>query len=132
MKKLKITLEGKTYEVDVEIVGSTDNAAPVAAPPLQSAAPVVVAPAASVATPAPAPAVPLIAGAQSITSPMPGIVFKISVAVGDQVADGQQVLVVDAMKMESPVYTQGAGTVVAILVKEGDSVSEGQILVQLS
>jgi biotin carboxyl carrier protein len=136
MKKLKITLEGKTYEVGVEVVGSADHAAPVVAAPVQSApvqsAPAVAAPAVGVAAPAPVVAATLIAGAQSVTCPMPGIVFKICVAVGEQVADGQEVLVLDAMKMESPVYTQGAGTVVAILVKEGDSVSEGQVLVQLS
>ena len=63
---------------------------------------------------------------------MPGTVFKIRVAVGDQVAADQELVVLEAMKMESPIYAPAAGTVSAILVKEGDAVSEGQVLVQLS
>ena len=63
---------------------------------------------------------------------MPGTVFKIRVAVGDVVAADQEIVVIEAMKMESPIYASTAGTVAAILVKEGDAVSEGQVLVQLS
>ena len=63
---------------------------------------------------------------------MPGTVFKIRVAVGDVVAADQEIVVIEAMKMESPIYAHTAGTVTAILVKEGDAVSEGQVLVQLS
>ena len=103
MKMLKITLQGKTYEVGVEVI---DGAAPVA----------------------PAP----VAGGHSVTSPMPGLVFKIGVAIGQQVARDQELLVLEAMKMESPVYAPCAGTVASILVKEGDAVSEGQVLIQLS
>jgi biotin carboxyl carrier protein len=129
MKKLKITLEGKTYEVSVEVVGSADSAAPPAPAPVQSA-PVVAAPVA-VAAPVLA-AAPVAAGSRSVTCPMPGLIFKIRVAVGDPIADGDELLVLDAMKMESPVYANTAGTVAAILVKEGDAVSEGQVLIQLS
>ena len=135
MKKLRITLEGKTYEVGVEVAdGSVAAAAPVAAP--VAAAPVAApAPApAPVAAPAPAPvaAAPVAAGAGSVVCPMPGTVFKIRVAVGQQVAADEELVVLEAMKMESPVYASTAGTVSAILVKEGDAVSEGQVLVQLS
>ena len=63
---------------------------------------------------------------------MPGTVFKIRVAVGDVVAADQEIVVIEAMKMESPIYASTAGTVAAILVKEGDSVSEGQVLIQMS
>ena len=134
MKMLKITLQGKTYEVGVEVIGETASTAsapvpayvaPVAAAPV--AAPVVAAPA-PVAAAVPAP----VAGAQSVTSPMPGLVFKIVVAVGQQVAKDQELIVLEAMKMESPIYAPAAGTVAAILVKEGDAVSEGQVLIQLS
>ena len=64
-------------------------------------APVVAAPA-PVATVAPAPAAVAVAGAQSIVSPMPGVVFKIRVAVGQQVAKEEELIVLEAMKMESP------------------------------
>ena len=121
MKKLKITLEGKTYEVGVEVVGEAAAAAPVAAAPVAAA---------PVAAAAPAPA-PVVAGAGDIVCPMPGVVFKIKVAIGDTVAADQEVMTIEAMKMESPICASTAGKVAAILVKEGESVSEGQVLVQL-
>ena len=133
MKMLKITLQGKMYEVGVEVI---DGATPVAYAP---AAPVYAAPApavvvalppapAPVAAPAPAP----VAGGHAVISPMPGLVFKIGVTVGQQVTQDQELLVLEAMKMESPVYAPCAGTVASILVKQGDAVSEGQALIQLS
>ena len=122
MKTLRITLEGKTYEVGVEVVKGSPTVSSVAAAPVQVAA----APAA--AAPAPAAA----AGRISITSPMPGLVFKILVSVGQKVTKDEQLIILEAMKMESPIYAPNAATVSAILVKEGDAVSEGQVLIQLS
>ncbi|WP_153109378.1 acetyl-CoA carboxylase biotin carboxyl carrier protein subunit [Propionivibrio limicola] len=130
MKMLKITLEGKTYEVGVEVVEG--GVAPVAAP-VQAAPAVAVA--APVAAPAPAPApapVAAAAGGQSVISPMPGVVMKVRVAVGQQVAKDEEVIILEAMKMESPICAPCAGTVASIQVKEGDAVTEGQILIQLS
>ncbi len=138
MKMLKITLQGKTYEVGVESMDTPASAgAPVAA-----AAPAAFTPASAsvsapvsvpspAAAPAAAPVAPL-AGGQSVTSPMPGLVFKVRVTVGQQVAQDEELLVLDAMKMESPVYAPCAGTVASILVKESDAVVEGQVLIQLS
>lgn len=136
MKMLRITLEGKSYEVGVEVLDGapsavapapvrpvTPVAAPVAAAPVAAPAPVVQA--------APA-AAPLAAGGHAIVSPMPGVVFKIRVAVGQQVAANEEVALLEAMKMEAPIYSPVAGTVTAILVKETDSVNEGQVLIQLS
>ena len=123
MKTLRITLEGKTYEVGVEVVKGSPAISSVAAAPAPVAAP---APAA--AAPAAAPA----AGRLSITSPMPGLVFKIVVSVGQQVAKDQELIILEAMKMESPIHAPNAATVSAILVKEGDAVTEGQVLIQLS
>ena len=116
MKTLRITLEGKTYEVGVEVVKGGPAISSVAAAP------------APVAAPAAAPA----AGGLSITSPMPGLVFKIVVSVGQQVAKDQELIILEAMKMESPIHAPNAATVSAILVKEGDAVTEGQVLIQLS
>lgn len=130
MKMLKITLQGKTYEVGVEVIDGAAPAASVAAPAYVAPAPVVAAPVAAPVAAAPAPAP--VAGGHSVTSPMPGLVFKIGVAIGQQVTKDQELLVLEAMKMESPVYAPCAGTVASILVKEGDAVSEGQALIQLS
>lgn len=136
MKMLKITLQGKMYEVGVEVI---DGVAPAACAP---AAPVYAAPAPAVvvAPPpapvpvaaAPAPAPVAASGSHPVISPMPGLVFKIGVTIGQQVTQDQELLVLEAMKMESPVYAPCAGTVASILVKQGDAVSEGQALIQLS
>lgn len=135
---LRITLQGKTYEVGVEVLDTASGstvAAPVAAP----VAPVAVAaPAPAVAAPAPAPVAapaapaPAVAGGHPVTSPMPGTVMKITTAVGQHVTKDQELLILEAMKMESPVYAPCDGTVASILVKEADAVVEGQVLVQLS
>ena len=62
---------------------------------------------------------------------MMGLVFKIKVKVGDTVAANQEVVVLEAMKMETPIYAPAAGTVTAIHIKEQDSVSEGQVLLNI-
>ena len=101
-------------------------AAPVAAP-APKAAPAASAPvSAPVAAPAPA------AGAKTVTAPLPGSITKISVKVGDTVAAGDTVLMMEAMKMENSITAEFAGTVKAVLCKEGDQVQSGQALVELS
>jgi acetyl-CoA carboxylase biotin carboxyl carrier protein len=60
-----------------------------------------------------------------------GTVWKIEVAVGDTVAEGDTVLILESMKMEMPVEAEDEGTVKEILVQEGQSVSEGDALVVL-
>ena len=136
MKMLRITLQGKTYEVGVEVLDTASNgvvAAPVSAPaPVAVAAPAPVAPAPAPA-PVAAPAAPApVAGGHPVSSPMPGTVMKITTAVGQHVVKDQELLILEAMKMESPIYAPCDGTVASILVKESDAVVEGQVLVQLS
>jgi len=126
MKTLRITLEGKTYDVAVEVLGeNASTPAPVASAPAQAAAPVAPPP------PAQAPAAPAPAGAGSVLSPMAGQVMKIKVAVGATVSQNQEVIVLEAMKMETPIYAPAAGTVKAISVKEGEAVAEGQALLTI-
>jgi acetyl-CoA carboxylase biotin carboxyl carrier protein len=60
-----------------------------------------------------------------------GTVWKIEVAVGDTVQEGDTVLILESMKMEMPVEAEDEGTVKQILVEEGQSVSEGDTLVVL-
>jgi acetyl-CoA carboxylase biotin carboxyl carrier protein len=60
-----------------------------------------------------------------------GTVWKIEVAVGDTVADGDTVVILESMKMEMPVEAEDDGTVTEIRCKEGQSVQEGEVLVVL-
>ena len=127
-KTIRISFEGKSYDVEVEVLGSSAAAAPVAvAQAPVAAAPVVAAPVAAAPVAAPAP----VAGGTDVPSPMMGLVFKTKVKVGDVVTANQEVMVLEAMKMETPIYAPTAGTVTAIHVKEQDSVSEGQALLSI-
>lgn len=67
----------------------------------------------------------------SVEAHIAGTVWKIEVKVGDEVAEGQVVVILESMKMEMPVESPHAGAVAAILVEEGQAVEEGQSLVEL-
>ncbi len=66
-----------------------------------------------------------------IKAPMPGKIASIPVSVGSQVQEDDEVIIMDAMKMEIPVCSPGSGTVKEIKIKVGDSVNEGQVLAVL-
>ncbi len=127
MKKvIRITFEGKTYDVEVEVLGNAAPATVAQAAPVSVAAPVA-------AAPAPQPAAPAApAGGTPVPSPMMGIVFKLKVKVGDKVKMNQEVAVLEAMKMENSIVCPCDGTVASIEVKEQDSVSEGQVLMTIA
>ncbi len=128
-KTIRISFEGKSYDVEVEVLDSNQAAqvaAPVSVAPAPVAAPVAAAPA-PVAAPAAAPA-----GGTPVPSPMMGIVFKLKVKVGDAVKMNQEVAVLEAMKMENSIVCPCDGTVASIAVKEQESVSEGQILMTIA
>ncbi len=69
--------------------------------------------------------------AEEIKAHITGTVWKIVVAVGDEVEDEDELIILESMKMEMPVEASGDGTVAKILVSEGDRVDEGQVLVIL-
>lgn len=121
MKRLRITLEGKIYEVAVEVI--EDSSLPVSGPC------VVPSPAASL-HPAAA-AVQIQTGCTQVISPMAGKVFKCPVKPGDRVTQQQVVLILEAMKMETPIHAPLAGVVRSVQVNEGDAVDEGQLLLQI-
>lgn len=127
MKMLRITLEGKSYEVGVEVLDGGTSAAPVRQM-MPATAPSVTAPPTSTAL---APSPPLAAGCREVVCPMAGLVFKCLVKPGDVVAPNQVVMVLDAMKMETPVASPFSGTVKTVLVKVGDAVDEGRALLQI-
>ena len=124
MKKLRITVEGKAYEVLVETL---DSSAPVAAASVASAT--VSAPVVAPAAPAPKAAAPT--GPGIVTSPLAGKVVAVQVAVGDTVAAEQALITIEAMKMNTYIYAPNAGKVTEVLVKAGDAVEEGAVLVRL-
>ena len=87
---------------------------------------------APVATPAAVPAaVPAGGGGSPLTAPLPGSIFSMRCKVGDAVNEGDTVLVMESMKMESEVKAHQAGTIQSILVKEGDNVQTGDQLVTI-
>jgi biotin carboxyl carrier protein len=135
MKILRITLEGKVYEVGVEVLSDSGAALsqPGHAPARQVqpvSSPTVTAPAASATVPAAQP-VSVAEGCRVVVSPMAGNVFKCLVKPGDVVTQNQVLIVLDAMKMETPVVAPVAGTVRTVLVKEGDAVDDGHGLLQI-
>lgn len=128
MRKFNITVNGKTYEVDVEEVGGVASA-PVAAPaPAPASAP---APAPK-AAPAAAPKATGTAGATKVTSPMPGTIVSVKVNVGDTVTSGTLVAVLEAMKMENEIFAGADGVIASVNVNSGDSVNTGDVLVSLN
>jgi glutaconyl-CoA/methylmalonyl-CoA decarboxylase subunit gamma len=127
MKKLRITVSGKVYDVSVEVL---DEGSPSVRGPARPATPAV-ASASPVAASAPAPK-PGASVAGAVTSPLAGKVVSIEVKAGDSVVDGATLLVLEAMKMNTHIPANRAGTVAEVLVKVGDAVEEGQALVSLS
>ena len=128
--KYKVTLNGRTYEVEVEagkamLPDEYDAVAP-AAPAAPAAAPVAAAP---VAAPA-APAAPAITGAgEAVKAPMPGTILKVNVQNGQAVKSGTVLCVLEAMKMENEILAPKDGTITQVLVSKGASVDTGAPLV---
>jgi len=126
-KKLRITVEGKTYEVLVEMQDGVQTSAA----PRAVAAPVAAAVAAPAAPVAPKPVAPA-AGGNSVASPLAAVVVSIDVKEGQQVNEGDKLITLEAMKMNTFVFAPRAGTVGKIYVSAGQSVQEGEALVDFA
>ena len=131
-KKFNITVNGSSYAVEVEEVGG--SAAPVAAAPRAAAAPA----AAPAPAPAPAPAAPAApvakaagAGEHAINAPMPGKILKVLVKEGQQVKAGENMMMLEAMKMQNEILADADATVKAVNVAEGQTVKAGDALIIL-
>ena len=131
--KYKVTLNNKTYEVEVEagkamLVDEYEAYAPAAPAPV-AAAPVAAAPVA--AAPA-APAGAALAAGEVVKSPMPGNILRINVAQGQRVEEGDVLLVLEAMKMENEIVATKSGTVAQIVAAKGAVVETGAPLVVIA
>jgi len=106
----RVTVNGQPYDVSVEPGGTVTSVRPQAEPA----------------------AAPPTSGGSEVPAPLAGSIHKVSVSVGDRVEEGQVIMVLEAMKMETEVRSSTAGTVTAILVKEGDAVHAGDPLLKLA
>ena len=124
--KYKVTLNGKTYEVEVEegkaiLLDEYEAYAPAPAAP---AAPVAAAPAAA------APAAT--AAGETVEAPMPGAILRVEVTQGQAVKAGDLLVVLEAMKMENEILSPRDGTVAQIVVQKGSTVETGSPLIVLA
>lgn len=125
--KYKVTLNNRVYEVEVEageamLIDEYEAIAPAAPTPAAVAAPVAAAPAP--AAPA-APAAAALAAGEVVKAPMPGNILKILVTPGQKVAEGEVIIILEAMKMENEVVASKAGTIAQIAVTKGQVVETG-------
>ena len=136
MRKFSIVVNGTAYEVDVEEIGAGAAAPVVAAPAPVAAAPApVAAPKAApvkAAAPKAAAAPAGAAGAVQIKSPMPGTVLSIKVTAGQAVKKGDPVVMIEAMKMETPIPAPQDGTIASINTQQGATVASGDVLVTMN
>ena len=126
--KYKVTLNNRVYEVEVEqgqamLIDEYELSAP-AAP----AAPAASAAAAPAAAPAAAAAPVSVAAGEPVKSPMPGNILRIEVSQGQQVKEGDVLMVLEAMKMENEIVATKSGAIAQIAVSKGAVVETGAVL----
>lgn len=125
--KYKITLQGRTYEIQVErgeamLLDEYEAKTPVPAAPPAAPVPVPAAP------PAAAPAAGPVSAGTKVDSPLPGNILKINVTEGQAVKAGDVLIIIEAMKMENEVAAPCDGVVKQIVTTKGAVVSTGDTL----
>lgn len=131
VRRFRMTINGKVYEVEAEEIGSGQAVASSAPAP----APAVTAPPAPPRPEAPkveVPAKKTPVGGAAVEAPLPGVVLDVKVTSGQAVTEGQVLVILEAMKMENEIVAPHAGTVSDIAVQKGASVSAGDVLVVLA
>jgi glutaconyl-CoA decarboxylase len=141
MKKYRITVNGKTFDVDVEEAGAQKPGhSPVSIPEAIASAPVVApapAPRAMPAqVPAASPAIPMppapAGGARVMKSPLPGKILKVMATPGSSWKKGDTLLIIEAMKMENEILAPRDCTVEEVAVESNQTVKTGDLLLKLA
>ncbi|MBF0623744.1 MAG: acetyl-CoA carboxylase biotin carboxyl carrier protein subunit [Magnetococcales bacterium] len=131
-RKLRITVEGKQYEVFVEdLTEGEGNLYPPPGMRMDAVRPAPAAAAAAPPPPSPPSASPGPAGANDRLAPLGGVVVEVCTSAGKKVAKGDKVAVIEAMKQKTTVLAHKDGTVQDIAVKEGDAVESGQRMMSI-
>ena len=121
MRRFQVSVNGNTYEVEVEELGDAAKpmaAAPVAVQAAPKAKPVV--------------AAPVAAGSTKVVAPMPGKIVDVKVSVGQSVKEGDLVAILEAMKMENEVFAPSAGTVASVNVTASTAVETNDVIITLN
>lgn len=132
--KYKVTLNGKTYEVEVEQGKAVllDEYEALAPAPAAVAVPAAAPAAAPVAAPAASAAPVNLEAGEAVNAPMPGNILRIDVAKGDTVKAGQVLVILEAMKMENEIVAPKDGTVAQIVTSKGAVVDTGSPLIVIA
>lgn len=139
MKKYKITVDGKSYEVEVQDIESVNSGAvqniPFITQPAAEASTGVSQPASAAVpdkVPAKTAAAPLDVKGEVLRAPMPGTILSVTATAGMAVKRGDVLLVLEAMKMENEIVAHIDGTIAAVYVQKGASINAGEIMVSFA
>ena len=122
-----VVVNGVDYEVEIEGAKASTVSKPQVAPAPKSANSAMITP--SSATPSPRIAATAPSSGYSVKCPLPGTVLSVKVAAGDTIAAGQTLVVLEAMKMENNIDADRGGVVKQVLVQQGATVMEGDVLI---
>jgi len=114
-----VSFKGTSYVVQVSAGGDITSMLPASAPQVSS-------------SPAAAPAAAPVGDAEDVNAPLSGTIWKVLVSPNQQINEGDTLVILEAMKMETEIKAARSGTVVNVGVKEGDSVTVGQALLSLA
>lgn len=132
MKKFKVTVNGKIYEVEVEEIKEKDEVSNITqmatvSQPKVTQTQTTLEPVSKAEAPSPA-----AKGSKVISAPMPGTILDVKVKEGDRVKRGDVVVILEAMKMENEIMAPEEGVIASIHVSKGSSVNTGDILVTMN
>lgn len=124
MKKLLITVNGKRYEVDVEIIQDDDEVQHISKPQVRTMDSYVT----PVTTPLPTKKKVTVGDTKTLTAPINGVVIEIPITAGQSVKENDVLIVLEAMKMKTNISSPRQGVIKAIQVKTGDTIEAGQVV----